>query len=520
LVFLENLGKGKRNITVARWGLVVLAVLSLVLLGVLQLNHLTFPLHLDLMEGTVLQHYRQLVRGQPIYSDPSPEFVPLAYNALYYVISVPFGWILGNNLIMLRVVSLVGYIGSIFLMFHIVRQQRRSSWWGLLAAGLFAAAYKAMDVYLNTAHSDSWLLLSALLGSYLIARDRSRLWNIIGVFVLVAAFWFKQHGALFTIGGVLFLTWREGRRAADLRTGLWHIAPYWGIAAVFGPGLYIFLGPTLFGSRFHYFTWEVPRSWSSLSISTIIRYGKFAVSNYLVLSVAGGLYVLWTALRQRVKLSIWHVQFVFACLSGFMGALDATSSDNVFIPMGTWIILVGVLALGTLYDSVERIRHYRLHLLAVYISFAILIYDPQSLFVSGQASAAYDDLLTILDNLDGSVYAPDIGQLERDYMLYPAAHWVSLDDMIRGPGLSPPNDPNTRHLLTPLLTPQGSAYILMNDPLPGILFLSFLCESYVLEADFGERFAALNLLPKRFTHGYPRYLYRYDPAAAATSPCT
>jgi len=38
-----------------------------------------------------------------------------------------------------------------------------------------------------------------------------------------------------------------------------------------------------------------------------------------------------------------------------------------------------------------------------------------------------------------------------------------------------------------------------------------LNETYTLEVDFGDRFKPLSVLPKRFFHGWPRYLYRYHP---------
>jgi hypothetical protein len=34
-----------------------------------------------------------------------------------------------------------------------------------------------------------------------------------------------------------------------------------------------------------------------------------------------------------------------------------------------------------------------------------------------------------------------------------------------------------------------------------------LRDRYVLVRDFGNRFATLSGLPKRYDHGYPRYLY-------------
>src|SRR5512135_853731 len=77
--------------------LVGCAMVSIGVLVFLFVNHIGFPANLDLMEGTILQHYRRALAGEYIYPEPSTEYAPLAYNCLYYFISVPFGWILGAS---------------------------------------------------------------------------------------------------------------------------------------------------------------------------------------------------------------------------------------------------------------------------------------------------------------------------------------------------------------------------------------------------------------------------------------
>lgn len=500
-------GATRNRFRFTRSVVLVVAGANIALLGFLVINQMDYPLNLDLMEGTVLQHYRRAAGGLAIYPEPAPDFVPLAYNPLYYVIAIPFGWVFGENLLMLRLVAVMGFVGSGIIVFLAVRQQTRSDWWAFTGAGLFAAAYAVMDAYLNTAHSDSWFLLCALLGTYLISLRRGLAADMLAVLILVAAFWFKQHGALFVVGGVMYLTWQEIQRRT-LRAGLRRALPYWLAAALIGPGLYFFAGRALFGPRFLYFTWEVPRQWSQFDLDTVYRYSTFILRHYAALALPAGLLVLWILARERSKLNVWHAQFVAAVLTGVMGSLDPGSADNVYIPMGTWFIVVGLFAL---HEAPQRLTRYGLHYAAVLIAFIVLLYDPRPLTVSRQAAARYDDLIAALVALDTPlVFAPWQGQLPEDFTLYPAAHWVALEDMIRGPGRDTRNHPNTRELLAPLLLPQGRAYILANQPLDEYPWLAFLTDDYVLETDFGAQFEALRTLPRRFDHGYPRYLYRYE----------
>lgn len=470
-------------------------------------DHIRFPFLLDLMEGTILQHVAQAAHGLPVYPVATPDYVPLAYNPMYYYLSVPVTWVMGLDFPALRLVAIAGMAGSGAVIYAAVRDWTRSRWWGLIAVGLFATAYRVMDAYLDTAHADSWLLCAALLGSYVVGRASSRPGRLAGVVILVLGFWFKQHGALFALGGVLYLTYREGIRAS---------LPYWITAGILGPLLYIAAVQWPFGAAFHYFTWDVPRGWSTLNAAAVGRVMYFAAHNYLPLVVAAviSLARVW---RRNEPLRVWHVQFLCGALSAFMGALDYGSSDNVFIPFGAFVIVLGTVGIAEAVHASASARAYAAQAIAIALAFALLAYDPQSVIVSPHATAAYADLTHVLDGLDGPVYAPDLGELPGRPRFHPGAHWVALDDIGRGPGHTAADREFAISLMAPAAHPVGTAYLLTNIPLAGEEApVSLLDQAYMLQTDFGERFAALAGLPKRYDHKFPRYLYRF--AGASDTP--
>src|SRR5262249_56685669 len=90
----------------------------------------------------------------------------------------------------------------------------------------------------------------------------------------------------------------------------------------------------------------------------------------------------------------------------------------------------------------------------------------------------------------------------------PAAHWVALEDMVRGPGRVTDDSPVAERLTAPALHPDGPAFVLANQPLAALAVLAFLQDDYVLACDLGDRFLALRVLPKRYDHGWPRYVYQ------------
>jgi hypothetical protein len=476
-----------------------IAALSGIVLVALVANHVRFPFNLDVMEGVMMQHARRVLHGQSIYPAPTPDYVPLAYNALFYLFSAPFLAFFGDSLLTLRLVAVLGFVGSAAGIYALVQRATGSRWWSAIAVGLFCAAYAAMDARLDTAHSDSWMLCCALWGTYLVARS-SRSARLVGVLVLVASFWFKQHGALFVAGALLYLTWREGARAS---------LGYWALAFLLGPLLYLFASGFL-GPDFHYFTWHVPSGWSQPTIRTIPRVALFVAASYPVLAVLA-LWGVYRAFRMR-SLELMDVQFGVAVATGIMGSLDVGSSYNVFIPLGAFCIVRGSIELARLDARAIRWRGNRLSLACALLAFATLLRDPAAYWLPSSAAASYAELQDTVRKLPGPVYAPGIGQFVDGPRLHPAAHWVALDDLMRGThSRSAADSTLARSMIAALCQPAHDAFILTNVPLATLSApVNELSAHYALVRDFGSRFEALKPLPGRFDTGWPRYLYQFE----------
>jgi hypothetical protein len=506
--------------------LTLYAVGHILFVGYAWYNRAAFPLNLETMELLKLQHVKRLLSGLPLYVAPSAEFIPLVYNPLYYYLVLPFTALFGVNLLALRIASIVAAVGAYGVVFLAVRQTAqtavrtpdrpaktplawldRPTWWGLIAVGLMAAAFRVMDTYLDNAAADSWTLFTILLGVYLLGLQHSRAVNLLGILSLVAAFWLKQYGAIFTIGAVCYLTWRDGWRQSWV---------YWAVAFVGGPLLYLLTPPQWFGADFHYYTWDVPRQWMEFSVnSTILRVIKFIIKHYAWLMVSAGLLWLWLIWRRIATLTIWYFLLPFALLSGPYVALDPGNNNNVFIPLGAWLIVTGVMAICVAMTRLPRARRWGAPLFLLSASFALLAYNPLTVLIRPETQVVYQDLVTTIAQLDGVVYAPGVGQLQDRELFFPTAHWVTLIDLIRKPGVDLCDQPLTHELLEPVIHPVGPAYILLEHPLEEDAMLSFLSDSYVLEQDFGNRYIALRDSPKLLEVGWPTYLYRYQPTLRA-----
>jgi hypothetical protein len=278
--------------------------------------------------------------------------------------------------------------------------------------------------------------------------------------------------------------------------------------------LYALAPGTILGPGFHFFTWHVPSGWSQFGAHTIPRVVLYVAAFYPALGCVA-LWGAWRAVRAR-QIGLLELQLGAAALTAFMGSLDPGSSYNVFIPLAAFTIVYGTIELARMSERVPLWHGIRPAPALALLAFATLIHDPRDFWLPSSSAASYADLQSTIRALDGKVYAPGIGQLTDGPQLYPAAHWVALDDIMRGPHRSAADSALARHLLDPIRHPAITAYVLTNHPLATLAPpVSELADGYTLVQDYGERFVALTALPRRFDHGYPRYLYRSTAAVEA-----
>ena len=485
-----------------------------------------FPLQLECMELTVLQHATRFAAGLPVYPLPSPDFVALAYNPGLYVLMAPLIKLFGPGLTLLRLPAIAATCVLIGLFGVAAWRGARSVRWGLVGAALPVLALRSLDTNLTKGHSYALMILTALGGVLLLGAGEARGRRIrqrhpagpvrlaVAALLLAASFWLKQHGALPALGAGLLLLLRERKRA-------W--TPLL-LLALCGPLAWLFAGPPLFGPDFITSTLRVPSSWSHWELGGPLRLARFILTWWAV-PFALAAWAWLRAVGER-RLMVDTVLFVwpFALLSGLLGSLDIGSSDNVFALAGVWTLYVALRALtpGLRHNAGPWSRQLAVGALALTV--ALLAHDPREWLPSSGATAAYRDLTGVLRGLDGPVYAPWFGDPPGDVPTTSRAHWVALEDRVRGPGRRVGEQPFVTAMLAPVATAPAPAYLLTISPLENDRILGWLAGPYVLQEAYGARFDPVRELPTRFGSRTPRYLYRRvelaagiraDPGAAA-----
>jgi len=172
-------------------------LLSLIASGFIALFYLIayrrfrYPDQLEWLEGGVLDAVRRVVHHQPVYVAPSSTFIPFIYTPGYYYVSALLCRFMGVTFAPLRLLSILATTGCLVLVFCFVRRNTKSSFCGLLSAGLFAALYAQTNAWFDLARVDM-LALFFLLAGIFAAQQGLTVWAAVAFAV---AFQTKQSAA-------------------------------------------------------------------------------------------------------------------------------------------------------------------------------------------------------------------------------------------------------------------------------------------------------------------------------------
>jgi hypothetical protein len=349
----------------AWWLLAAFSLFYVVWLAVRWASVFAQPVPHTLAEQEVFGRLQAMLQGRLIYGDAS--LTPPSVNPLFYVIALPFAWFFGPSLMLLRIIALAGVVCAAISLALIIHRQMASWWWTWAALGLFARLCILTGDFSGDLTPISWLLACTLLGSYLIARNHSEGMKLVGLVLLIEAFWFHQAGAIFLMGGLLFLTWRDGERASLL---------YWVLATTLAVAAWAFLAPLLFGERFHQFTVSGPNPDRLFAAERWLQDGRYWLNNFPLLILAGLCLLVVALWRRRALIDLPMVQFLCALLFGGVAFFVLPVSPGILAPgvlalAGVWAIVVGLRALQVVSLSRPWFYRWQLHLLILFASFWI-----------------------------------------------------------------------------------------------------------------------------------------------------
>jgi hypothetical protein len=416
------------SLRVALWLVGLAAAAYLLLYGALAVFRVPYSFELEWLEGSVVDVVHRILLGQKIYVEPSVEFASHAYTPLYFYVSAAASKLFGIGFLPLRLVSLLSILGVFALLFLWARRETGGAYWGLLAAGLFAATFRAAGAWFDVARVDSLFLFLLLWASYQSRFAPPSLGGAAIAGLLFFLAYFTKQSALpvaACVGAHLLLVdWRRALVFASV------LAATVGLSAV--------VLDRIHDGWYLYYTVELIRQHPLVPALALPFWTDYLLGPLpLVCAVSLAFLARRVAERRREAL------FYPALAAGMLGVawssrLHLGGYDNVLLP--AYAILALLFALG-IHEGLQVIQRSSLPwrhaampgLLALcLLQYGWLFYDPFEQVPTRADAAAGEELLQRIRQIDGEVYLPFHGFLgtlagKRSY-----AHINCLGDIYRG----------------------------------------------------------------------------------------
>jgi 4-amino-4-deoxy-L-arabinose transferase-like glycosyltransferase len=177
------------------------------------LSRIYYPFELEWMEGASFDTVQRVLEGKPIYTHPSPAYVPPIYGPVYFYACAAVAAVLGGDgFFSLRLVSLLAAVGTLLLIYLLVLHETRDRFAAFIAAGLFAATFHLSGGFLDLARVDTLFLCLSVASVYLLRTQLSSAgWIACGV-TLALAYLTKQTAFILVVALALVcltLYWRR-----------------------------------------------------------------------------------------------------------------------------------------------------------------------------------------------------------------------------------------------------------------------------------------------------------------------
>lgn len=393
---------------------------------VVALLRLSYPFDLEWMEGGAVDHVVRVLRSEPLYVRPQTGFIPFEYPPLYFYVSAAVAKIVGVGYFPLRLVSLLSAIACFVCIHRLATIETGRRFYGLVAAGLFAATFRAGGAWLDLARVDSLFLALFLLAILIIRSRTSEPWHLVAGIVLALSYLTKQTALAMAVPVVLHALVTRPRAGCWLAGGLVAVAvPSTVLLHVVSEGWFTF------------YVWSFPfkHPFAHPVWTTFWTNDMFGV---VPLALAAAAVVLAQQLLKRTRDELfWPAVFVGMVGGAYRSRLQTGGYDNVLLPAFAVIAMMASLAMAHLADAYRERRSAQAVFVeaatytACVLQLGMLAFDPRTQIPRAADREAGAHLLRLVAGIPGDVLVPYHGYVSTAVGKPPQAHLMQVFDILK-----------------------------------------------------------------------------------------
>ncbi|OQX83663.1 MAG: hypothetical protein B6D53_01875 [Candidatus Omnitrophica bacterium 4484_49] len=421
------------------------------------LKRLNYPFELEWMEGSIVDHVRQILRGKQIYIKPNLDFTPFIYNPLYYYVSALITIFTGIGFFPLRLISFLAFLSSQFLIFIWIKRETKNYFPALLATGVFAGSYPYSGAFFDVARVDSLFLFLLLLAVFKTRWIKNKKDALLSGILFTLAYFTKQQTLLVYPFLLVYLYWK-GREyfSAFLSTTL--------IGMLGGSILLNYLSH----GWFLFYTFYLPLHHPRLKEFLYLFWTKDILKPFVLTLVLIAAWISLHLKKGKDRLSFYLCLGIGMFLSAWSSRMHTGGYINVLMPAHAALAILFGLAIGELFNFTPVCRmHSSLHrsflFLFILAQEIVLIKNPFVYLPTAKNIEEGLRFLNTLAKIPGEIYITEHGFIPLFIDKKPYAHYIALNDIIRANPSHPAALDLTKEI-TEFLKKQRFSAIVCNRP--------------------------------------------------------
>jgi 4-amino-4-deoxy-L-arabinose transferase-like glycosyltransferase len=362
------------------------------------LSRMAFPFELEWMEGGSVEQMDRLMKGQEIYTPPSIEYIPYIYTPMYYYVSAAIASFTGVSLLPMRIVSFIStlIIGLIFFFF--ARNETGDKLSGIMASGLFFAAFGIGGAWYDLARVDMLWLMFYIAGVYLLYFHKTPKSYLFAGILIGLSFLTKQTTLMLIAPICLYLLFRERKLS-------WWFNIILALIVVLSTAYYIYTSNGWY--YFWNFTLPADHRWTK---KVFVLFWTFDVIRPMAIALLFTISLLIIFIKNKLNDKFY---FFLSLLSGsilasWLSRLHYGGWLNVLIPIYLILCLMAPIGLSYVFDKIKNSESNvfikRIFLIGMIFQFIILIYSPFLMIPTKEDVNAGWELVGKLKNTKGDVY--------------------------------------------------------------------------------------------------------------------